>query len=369
MFDIVGRRRWFYLFSLIITVPGLIFTLLTFVPDSSLGLRFSIAYTGGTIWEVHFEDGTPRPDEVRSVLEAQGMAGSEVVITSSEDREYVLIRTEALSLIDPPPAPTPSPDASPWPSPSPSSSPAASPAASPVASPSPAPSASPEAAGPVQGVPTEGRFGELADALQAAFGPIDEVRQQTSVGPVVSGELIQQTFLLILIGTIAIMAWITVRFSDFRMGATAIAALVHDVIVVVGTFALLGTLFGLQVDALFVTAMLTVIGFSVHDTIVVFDRIRENRVRHAGDPLAVIVNHSLLQTLGRSVTTSLTVVLPLAALLLFGGEAIRAFVLALLIGVVAGTYSSICNASQLYLDWHLRDDRRRQQKLGLARST
>lgn len=387
MFDIVGRRRWFYLFSLAITVPSLIFTLLTFVPDSSLGLRFSIAYTGGTIWEVHFEDGTPRPEDVRAILEAQGMAGSEVVITSSEDREYVLIRTEALSLIDPPPAPTPRPDASASPSPSPSSSPSPSPSpdtspspdaspspspsSSPAASPgaSPAPSASPEVAGTVQGVPTEGKFGELADALQAAFGRIDEVRQQTSVGPVVSGELIQQTFLLILIGTIAIMAWITIRFNDFRMGATAIVALVHDVIVVVGTFALLGTLFGLQIDALFVTAMLTVIGFSVHDTIVVFDRIRENRVRHAGDPLAVIVNHSLLQTMGRSVTTSLTVVLPLAALLLFGGEAIRAFVLALLIGVVSGTYSSIFNASQLYVDWHLRDDRRRQRKLGLARST
>ena len=112
-------------------------------------------------------------------------------------------------------------------------------------------------------------------------------------------------------------------------------------IVVVGFFALLGTFFGVQVDALFVTAMLTVIGFSVHDTIVVFDRVRENRARHAGEPFDEIVNHSILQTFGRSITTSLTVVLTLLALLLFGGAAINNFVLALLIGIVSGTYSSI----------------------------
>ena len=100
---------------------------------------------------------------------------------------------------------------------------------------------------------------------------------------------------------------------------TALAALLHDVIVVVGMFAILGTLFGVQIDALFVTAMLTVIGFSVHDTIVVFDRIRENRARHAGEPFDRIVNHSILQTFGRSINTSLTVVLTLTALFLFGG--------------------------------------------------
>ena len=103
----------------------------------------------------------------------------------------------------------------------------------------------------------------------------------------------------------------TFRFADFRMGAAAIAALIHDVIVVVGVFAILGTFIGLEVDALFVTAMLTVIGFSVHDTIVVFDRVRENRIRHAGEPFAAIVNHSLLQTLGRSLNTSLTVTMVL----------------------------------------------------------
>jgi preprotein translocase subunit SecF len=127
---------------------------------------------------------------------------------------------------------------------------------------------------------------------------------------------------------------------------------------VLGTFAILGTFFGVEVDALFVTAMLTVIGFSVHDTIVVFDRIRENKVRHAGEPFADIVNHSILQTAGRSITTSLTVGVTLLALLLFGGAATAYFVLALLLGLIVGTYSSIFNAAQLLVEWQERDDRR-----------
>jgi preprotein translocase subunit SecF len=230
------------------------------------------------------------------------------------------------------------------------------------------PGVTPAPSGP--SIPTSGKLADLATALQARFGPIDDVLQQTSVGPVVSGELIQQAFLLILFGAIGIMLWITFRFGDFRMGATAIVALIHDVIVVVGIFAILGTLFGLQLDALFVTAMLTVIGFSVHDTIVVFDRIRENRVRHAGEPFNLIVNHSILQTIGRSINTSLTVILTLTALFLFGGSAIHAFVLALLIGITSGTYSSIFNASPLLVDWHLWSERRRLSEAAMtARAT
>jgi len=202
----------------------------------------------------------------------------------------------------------------------------------------------------------------LAAALQEEFGRIDEVRQQNSVGAVVSSELIQQTFLLIVFAALAIMGWISYRFRDVRMGVTALVALVHDVIITVGFFAFLGTLIDLQVDALFVTAMLTVIGFSVHDTIVVFDRVRENRGRYVGDPLELVVNHSIVQTLGRSLTTSLTLVLTLVALFIFGGEAIRPFTLALLIGVIAGTYSSIFVAVPLFLDWHLWDARRKARQ-------
>ncbi len=151
----------------------------------------------------------------------------------------------------------------------------------------------------------------------------------------------------------------TIRFHDVRFGATALVALVHDVLVLIGTFAILGTFFRVQIDALFVTAVLTVIGFSVHDTIVVFDRVRENRARHIGEPFDRIVNHSILQTFGRSINTSLTVIITLTALLLFGGAATSYFVLALLIGIVSGTYSSIFNASPLLVVWHNWDDRRR----------
>jgi preprotein translocase subunit SecF len=210
-----------------------------------------------------------------------------------------------------------------------------------------------------QVLPTTGKFGEMATALQAALGPIDSQRTLTTVGPVISQELTQQAILLVILGSIGILAWMTFRFRDVKFGATALVALLHDVVVVVGTFAILGTFFRVEIDALFVTAMLTVIGFSVHDTIVVYDRIRENKARHAGEPFEQIVNHSILQTFGRSINTSLTVVITLSALLLFGGAAIRYFVLALLIGIVSGTYSSIFNASPLLVVWQNWEDRRR----------
>jgi preprotein translocase SecF subunit len=404
--DLISKRRYGYVVSGVVTVVCLIFILLTLIPGGNLGLRFSIAYTGGTVWEVHFDGDTPSPADVREVLEEHGLPGSEVAITRADGRDYVLIRTEALTLIDPPSAEAPAAaEASPATStaaaspsapaslaaaaasPSTAASPtaaanpagaatpaatlaapsaAASPAASstPAASPdaSAAPIAGTDADAPVAGVPTEGRFGALATVLQERFGRIDEVRQQNSVGPVVSNELIQQTFLLILFASVAIMGWITYRFRDLRMGVTAIIALLHDVIVTVGIFALLGTFIDLQIDALFVTAMLTVIGFSVHDTIVVFDRVRENRQRYVGEPIEAIVNFSLMQTIGRSITTSLTIVVTLMALFLLGSEAIRSFTFALLIGVIVGAYSSIFVATPLFVDWYLRDERRKAQQ-------
>ncbi|MBA3627201.1 MAG: protein translocase subunit SecF [Chloroflexi bacterium] len=343
-----------------------------------MGLQFSIDYTGGTIWEVHFAEGVPQTSDVRAVLVEQGLPDSSVAITTAGERQYVLIRTEEIGLQEqapatPPPTAGPSgspggsgsPDASASPDPSALPDPSASPgpSESPGASAEPSPSSSPGAI-----VPTEGELGALAAALEERFGPIDEVRQESSVGPVISQEVVTGAILLIVLGSIGILLWMTFRFGDFRMGTVAIAALVHDVIVVLGIFAILGTLFGLQLDALFVTAMLTVIGFSVHDTIVVFDRVRENRIRHAGEPFAAIVNHSLLQTLGRSVNTSLVVLITLASLLLFGGDAIRSFIFALLIGIVSGTYSSIFNASALLVDWHEWAERRRQKAFMQSRA-
>jgi preprotein translocase subunit SecF len=211
-----------------------------------------------------------------------------------------------------------------------------------------------------------GEIGDLAAALEDELGPIESQRSLTTIGPVISEELTQQAIVLVLIGSIGIMLWMTFRFRDFRFGMTALAALLHDVLLVIGAFAIMGTLFGTEVDGLFVTAMLTIIGFSVHDTIVVYDRVRENRARHAGERFSAIANHSILQTIARSINTSLVVVLTLTALLLFGGDSIRPFILALLIGIVAGTYSSIFVATPLLTVWE-EWDRRRRARLSTGR--
>ncbi len=347
MFDVIGKRRWFYLVSLILTIPGLFFILLT--PISNAGLQFSIDYTGGTKWEVRFQDPSVTPDQVVAVLASEGLDA----VALSTSSGFIEIKTVSLEL---PPQPSPTPVAS---LPPPGASPESGASAAASSSPTPSASASPIAGtGGDTMLPTEGKLGEVAAALQATLGPIAEQRTLTTIGAVVSSDLVSQALVLILVGSIGILLWITYRFRDVKFGFTALVALIHDVIVVLGTFAILGTFFHVEIDALFVTAMLTVIGFSVHDTIVVFDRVRENKARHAGEPFDQIVNHSILQTFGRSIMTSLTVVLTLLALFLFGGAAISDFILALLIGIVSGTYSSIFVAAPLLVDWQLRDDRR-----------
>ena len=370
MFDIVGKRRWFFIFSALITIPGLIFILLTPITNGAAGLQFSIDYTGGTEWSIRFEDPKVTADQVRGAL---AELGQEDVSVTRTGRGFYDIRLTGLDLRELP-TPTPAPTGSPGPSESPGASAAAptssvspgasgaSPAPSPTPAPTatPVPTASPE---PIPGsageVPTTGQLGDIARGLVARLGPIAEQAKLSSIGAVVSADLIQQAVVLILVGSLAILLWITYRFRDVKFGATALVALLHDVIVVVGVFAILGTLFDVKIDGLFVTAMLTVIGFSVHDTIVVFDRVRENRARHQGEPFEEIVNHSILQTFGRSITTSFTVVLTLSALFLFGGSATQEFVLALLIGIVSGTYSSIFNAAPLLVVWQDWEDRRK----------
>lgn len=186
---------------------------------------------------------------------------------------------------------------------------------------------------------------------------IDEadIVDDITVGPVVGRELIGRAFLAILAASAAILIYLTIVFRKVpnaaRYGACAIFAIIHDVLVVVGIFAILGLLFGVEIDSLFITAMMTIIGFSVHDTIVVFDRVRENLARRRFERFDELVNYSLVQTLARSINTSITVVLTLFALYLFGGTSIHNFVLALLIGIVSGTYSSIFNASMLLVIW------------------
>ncbi|CAN5622354.1 protein translocase subunit SecF [soil metagenome] len=350
MFDVVGKRKIFYALSLALTIPGLVFILLT--PFTDAGLQFTIDYTGGTKWEIRFEDPEVTPGQVTEVFAANDLRATAVRTGSG----FIEIKTEPIGL-QPAPAPTVPPSPSPSVSPAASASPGASPdpSAQPSVSPSPSPSAAP--VGNTE-LPTDGKLGEMVTALEASYGKIAAQNSLTTIGPVVSSDLIGQAMILIVVGSLGIVAWITYRFRDWKFGVTALVALLHDVILVLGVFAVLGTFVQVEIDALFVTAMLTVIGFSVHDTIVVFDRIRENKARHIGEPFRDIVNHSILQTFGRSITTSLTVVLTLLALYLFGGSAINDFVLALLIGIVAGTYSSIFVATPLLMDWHEYDDRR-----------
>ena len=375
MFDVIGKRRWFFAFSLLITIPGLIFILLTPLTGGAAGLKFSIDYTGGTTWSIRFADPKVTATQVRDELLKLDQPDATVVLTGAGFYDIRMSQLD-LRIIQPSPTPVPSlavpteaPTAAPGASAAagasaaPTTAPSPSPSPAPSASPSPSPSPVVAPVGDTQ-VPTVGEIGRIATGLQAALGPIAEQRSLSSIGAVVSSDLINQAIILILVGSLGILAWITLRFRDVKMGVAALVALLHDVIVVLGVFAILGTFFDVQIDGLFVTAMLTVIGFSVHDTIVVFDRVRENRVRHAGEPFAEIVNHSLLQTFGRSVTTSFTVVLTLTALLLFGGSATEEFVLALLIGIISGTYSSIFNASPLLVVWQEREDRARGRRVG-----
>jgi preprotein translocase subunit SecF len=359
MYDIVGKKRWYFLFSALITVPGLVFILLG-------GLKPTIDFTGGTVWQVTFAS-HPTAAQVHTRLVELGHPEATV---KSLGGNVLEIRTNPIDLLPasttvPVPSVAPSGAASASESASASAGASASASASPTAIASPSASASasvvasPGATASPAPIITGTKFDDLRKALIASFGAAD-TKQVNTVGPIVGSDLIRSSAILIIIGEIFILLYLWFRFG-FRFGTAAIVALLHDVVVVVGLFAILGYFFGLEFDALFVTALLTIIGFSVHDTIVVFDRIRENRIRHAGEPFGAIVNHSILQTLARSISTSLTVLVTLTALLLLGPVSIRTFTLALLIGILSGTYSSIFNASQILVAWYEWDARRKAQ--------
>lgn len=293
MFDVVGKRYWYYLVSAVVVVPGLISLIL-------FGLHFSIDFTGGSIMELQFQQaGAVQPAELKELFGEYGFG--DTMVQSSQENIF-LIRSKMLDS---------------------------------------------ETKSEIQG------------GVEERFGSFTELRFE-SVGPAVGGEVQQRAYLVVAMAAVAILIYISFAFrkvmKPIRYGACAIIAMVHDIFVVVGLASIFGVLYGWEVDALFLTALLTVIGFSVHDSIVVFDRIRENSRRYAGDPIEIIVNHSIIQTLDRSINTQLTVVFTLTALLLFGGITIRNFVLTLLIGIISGTYSSIFNASPLLVEWERRPD-------------
>ncbi len=205
---------------------------------------------------------------------------------------------------------------------------------------------------------------KFTDAVQAQAGALAGGQPQAvnQVGPTIARELIQNALIAIVAASTLILLYLTFRFrkvqggwrAGFQFGGSALLALLHDVFVLTGIFSILGGALGLrigQIDSLFVTAVLTVVGFSVHDTIVVFDRVRENLIAARSLTFEQVLNLSIMQTAVRSIITSFTVVLVLLAMLIFGGDTLRGFILALLIGIVSGTYSSIFNAAPLLVVW------------------
>ena len=306
MDKIIARKRWFFLFSLLLTIPGLAFIAATPLTGGDVGLKFSVEFTGGTVWEFKLEEPS-EPATIRDAVVAVGHPEAQVTVGEGG---FLLLRTKPLDLQS--------------------------------------------GSVPDPSQPAGAELAEIREAIVAAAGPIAEEGSLSTVGPVISQDLAQQALLLVVLGSLGIVLWMTYRFRNVRFGAAALVALLHDVIVTVGFFAVAGTFFNIEIDALFITAMLTIIGFSVHDTIVVFDRVRENVARYAGAPFAEIVNHSIVQTMGRSLNTTVTVLIPLLALLVFAGGSIRTFVLALFVGILCGTYSSIFNASPLLVWWEER---------------
>jgi preprotein translocase subunit SecF len=194
----------------------------------------------------------------------------------------------------------------------------------------------------------------LQQALEERFGSMT-VSSFDQVSPIIATETVRNATLSVLAACAGILLYLWWAFrkvsQPWRYGACAVIALPFSSLVMLGVFSILGRTLSVELDSLFIVAVLTVIGFSVHDTIVVFDRVRENAVHHAGEPFEDVVNHSLMQTIGRSLATSATVMLTLVALWLFGGVTIRNFVLALIVGIAAGTYSSIFNATMLLVTW------------------
>jgi len=298
LIDFCRRRYLFFLISAVLILPGLISMVL---PG---GINPGIDFTSGSILTVTF----PEPIDAGQLRQVMTDLGhGEAIIQRSED--VYLVRTFPLR----------------------------------------------EAPRDAEGNVTQpSERDQIQQGLSARL-PGARIVGVEVVSPIVAAEIVQKSILAVLAACVGILLYLTIAFrkvrSPWRYGACAVAALAHDALLVLGVFSILGRLFNVELDALFITAVLTVIGFSVHDTIVVFDRIRENLQRYLGEPFETVVNHSLTQTLGRSLNTSITVLLTLVALYLFGGVTIRTFVLALLVGITSGTYSSIFNASMLLVVW------------------
>jgi len=191
---------------------------------------------------------------------------------------------------------------------------------------------------------------EIKDKLVEKFGEIEEIRFET-VGPTLGRELLTKTLIAVALATIFILAYIAYQFKNKMYGVCAVLAMFHDTLILLGIFSILGKLFGIEVDTLFVTAVLTTLSFSVHDTVVTYDSIRDAVKKNPKAKFSELINMAINQTLIRNLNNSLTIIFMLVALVLLGGPTIRYFIVALLIGTIAGTYSSTFIATPLLLVW------------------
>jgi len=293
MINIVGRRYLYFLISALVIVPGLI-GLIVWGPPTA-----GIDFTGGNLLEIRFEAGRrPAPAEVVALASQMEIDGPVVQTAGETD---LVVRSKPF---------------------------------------------------------TDEQRTDLLAALEATAGTVVLLRDE-HVGPSIGAEVGQRALGAVALAVLGILGYITYAFRGVphatRYGVAAILAMLHDVLVVISVQVLVAHFFGWEIDSLFLTALLTVIGFSVHDTIVVFDRIRENQRLYRRLPYETMVNHSIVQTLARSINTQLTVMLTLLALLLFGGVTMQHFVTILLVGVLSGTYSSIFNAAPILVVWENRE--------------
>ncbi len=359
MIDIVGKRGWFFLASLIIIIPGII-------AIAAGGIKPNIDFTGGTSWDIKVqantttervkqimaENGHPEAIVIRATQPQNGQTITSMIIRTRviepvslgagkpSEKQVLADALTAAGILDGKLRAS-----------SASNNPATGTLTTTGALTTTGTTSSTIAPG--TGLSSTANLSGTATTNQPASNNAELTFD--TVGAAVGSEVTTLAFSAVAAASLGILLYLYYAFRKvdhpFRFGLCAVAAMLHDVLVVVGIFAILGLLFGTQIDSLFITALLTVVGFSVHDTIVVFDRIRENSARRLFPDYGQIVNHSLLQTLARSLNTSLTVIFTLLALYLFGGLTIRNFVLALLIGIISGTYSSIFNASLLLVVW------------------
>ncbi|RLT53928.1 MAG: protein translocase subunit SecF [Chloroflexi bacterium] len=290
---IIEKRYWYFLLSLLVMLPGL-------TGLAVWGLPLAIDFTGGSKLELRLPAASALTVEAVQALLAEN--GLENAIAQLAENNTVIVRSKAME---------------------------------------------------------DATKGKLVAALEARFGGKSELLAFESVGPVVGAEVTWRAAQAVGVAALGILVYITYAFRGIdhaaRYGVCAIIAMLHDVAMVVGITALLGHWLGWEVDALFLTALLTVIGFSVHDTIVVFDRIRENLLLHRRASYEAVVNHSMVQTLDRSINTQLTALLALLALALFGGSTTFRFVVTLMIGILSGTFSSIFNAAPILVVWENRE--------------